>query len=414
MERSRPAARRLAGLDGVRGVAVLLVVLSHAHVPFFGPGGIEGVTTFFTLSGFLITGLLLKEHQVTGRIDLLAFWGRRALRLLPALVMFVAVTSTVFWVVGWGTRAAILTWTKPVLLYYSNLQQLRHQPLGPFPHTWSLAVEEQFYLVWPLLLVPLLFLLRGRRGARVWLFAGMVVLTALSVGWRLLVGLSGPHGGWVVTAPQTTIFSMTAGACLAVIYEHGWRPGRWAVPVVLAVLSAYFWLPLLVPAYAGWVWGPVLYTMLSLVLIAWSTGERPTPVAWRPLRFLGTVSYGWYLWHFPVTYVLVTGLFKVRHLTAGLWLGIAASLLVAAMSWHYVERPLQRRFRRRLERVQLSTASGPAGTPVAGQGTPDGKATDGGIPDRHLDQRAAADQRDHVGERGQIIDLTALGPHPPR
>ena len=132
-----PAGKRVAGLDGVRGLAVLLVVFSHARVPYFGAGGIEGVTAFFTLSGFLITGLLLKEFRVTGRLDLPAFWARRALRLLPALFVFVAVTGLMFWVAGWANRSTLIGWSKPVLLYYSNFALNRHVALGPFRHTWS-------------------------------------------------------------------------------------------------------------------------------------------------------------------------------------------------------------------------------------------------------------------------------------
>jgi peptidoglycan/LPS O-acetylase OafA/YrhL len=359
-----PGGKRVAGLDGVRGFAVLLVVLSHDRVPFFGPGGIQGVTTFFTLSGFLITGLLLKEHRVTGRIDLIAFWGRRALRLLPALFAFVGLTSAVFWAAGWGSRASVAAWIKPVLLYYGNIQTILGRPLGPFRHTWSLAVEEQFYLVWPLLLLPVLVVLRGRRWARVWLFSGMLLLTALSVFWRLHVGLSGPNGSWVRLAPHTTVFSMTAGACLAVIYDRSLRPGRWAAPLSFLGLTAYFWLPDLVPTYAGWVWGPLIYTALALVLIASTAGERRTVFTWRPLRSLGTVSYGWYLWHYPFM-VVAAHQFEERHLTAALWFGMVISLVIAVLSWRYVEQPLQRRYRRRLERVHVSTATpSPVPAPV--------------------------------------------------
>lgn len=363
---ARPTGLRVAGLDGVRGVAVILVVFSHAGVPLFGAGGIEGVTTFFTLSGFLITGLLLKEHRVTGRLDLPAFWGRRALRLLPALFTFVGVTGLFFWVAGWGGRAAVIAWSRPVLLYYGNIAMIEHgqSALGPFRHTWSLAVEEQFYLVWPLVLTPVLMLLCRRRSGWLWLLVGMFALTVMSLGWRLVGGSTGPQGGWVGIAPHTTVFSMTAGAALAVLHERGWRAGRWAGPVAPVVLSAYFWVPEAFPRYAGWVTGPAIYTGLALVLIAGTAGQRRTIFSWRPLRAVGTVSYSWYLWHFPFTLVLVAKMFTVRHLTIALWLGMLVSLLIAALSWRYVERPLQRRFRGRLERVRLAvTPPSVAGDP---------------------------------------------------
>jgi peptidoglycan/LPS O-acetylase OafA/YrhL len=343
---------RLAGLDGVRGLAVLIVVMSHAQFRFFGPGGIQGVTTFFALSGFLITGLLLKEFRQNGRIDLLSFWGRRALRLLPALFAFVGVTGLVFLVIGWIDRRTLVVVVKPVLLYYGNLHVIAGGSLGPFQHTWSLAVEEQFYLVWPLLLSAALLLLRGRRRAALWLVVGFLTLTALSVGWRLYAGMV-LADRTVAHAPHTTVFSMTAGAALAVAYQRGWRPGRWAGAGAVLVVSAYFWLPPLIPRYAGWVTGPVIYTLLAIGLVACALGEHRTILSARPLRALGTVSYGWYLWHFPLILMLITRHARVRHLTAALWLAVIGSLVVAALSWRYLEQPLQRRFRRRLERAQL-------------------------------------------------------------
>jgi peptidoglycan/LPS O-acetylase OafA/YrhL len=410
-----PAGKRVAGLDGVRGLAVLLVVLSHARVPYFGAGGIEGVTAFFTLSGFLITGLLLKEFRVTGRLDLPAFWARRALRLLPALFVFVGVTGLMFWVAGWAGRSTLIGWSKPVLLYYSNFALNWHVALGPFRHTWSLGVEEQFYLMWPLLLLPALLLTRRLRSAWVWLLLAMAGATALSLGWRVAVGMGWwgfGKGGWVVVAPQTTIFSMTAGACLAVLHQRGWRPGRWAGPVALLGLSAYFWLPDLAPAYAGWVMGPALYTGVTLVVLACTSGDRTTVFSWRPLRALGTVSYGWYLWHFPFALVLAGHLFKVRHEQTATWLGMITSLVIAAMSWQYVEKPLQRRFRGRLERVRLTdgvaTAGLPAPAPVPAPAT--APAADPAADDVQVPGPADAP----VADQDRVIDLTALERRVPR
>jgi peptidoglycan/LPS O-acetylase OafA/YrhL len=213
-------------------------------------------------------------------------------------------------------------------------------------------------------------LLRGRRraGGRPWpLLAVMISLTGVSVGYRLFGGVV--HGNAdVADAPHTTVFSMTAGAALAVVYERGWRPGRWAGVAGVLVLSAYFWLPMLFPAYAGWVTGPAIYTLLALALIGTGVGTGWWLFAWHPLRALGSVSYGWHLWHFPLTLALITRQTGIRHVREALWLNIVLSLLVAALSWRYLERPLQRRFRHRLERARLDP--GPAAPSVGSIPTP--------------------------------------------
>jgi peptidoglycan/LPS O-acetylase OafA/YrhL len=347
------ATGRVPGLDGIRGFAVLLVVLSHAHVPFFGPGGIAGVTTFFVLSGFLITGLLLKEHRRTGRIDLLAFWGRRALRLLPALLVFLGVITVLYLTLGWATRSQMTEVLRPVLLYYGNIHIAVGGVLDPFRHTWSLAVEEQFYLVWPLLLTAALFPLRARGSRAAILFAGLVVLTVASAGWRLYQGLhlGEPDVRWL---PHTTVFSMTAGGALAVLFDNGWRPGRWALPAGLIALSAYFWLPVALLGPSPWILGPVVYSVFALVLIVSVLGTSSTPLTWEPLRWTGKVSYGWYLWHFPVMYTLMNNPDSVVHYTVALAMVVVVSLGISGISWHYLEEPVQRRFRHRLERVRLA------------------------------------------------------------
>lgn len=362
--RAKPA--RVAGLDGIRGLAVILVVFSHAQIPWFGPGGIEGVTAFFTLSGFLITGLLIKEYRLSGRVDLIAFWLRRALRLLPALFAFVAIAGAIYVVMGWMDLSHFRDLSRAVVLYYSNFYRAFHGTLGPFSHTWSLAVEEQFYLVWPLLLTPTLVLAGRRRRAGQTVFVLAVLLTLVSVAWRLHPGTTPGHGA-VFMLPHTTIFSMTAGACLAVVYERGWRLEHGALPLSLVGASAYFWFPLLRPQWAGWVIGPIFYTLITLVIIAAVSGTRWTPFALRPLRAIGTVSYGWYLWHYP--FVLALMHHRVAHPTAATWMVILGTLGMAGLSWVYLEKPLQRRFRGRLERARL-TAGPVAEAPAEGGGTP--------------------------------------------
>jgi peptidoglycan/LPS O-acetylase OafA/YrhL len=402
-------------------LAVLLVVFSHAHVPLFAPGGIVGVTLFFTLSGFLISGLLLREYDEHGRIDLPAFWGRRALRLLPALYVFLTVISGLWLLFGWSSSPrSMVRAVLPVVGYIGNLTLATGGTIGPFRHTWSLAIEEQFYLVWPLLLLGLLTVLGRRRRRTVWLLSVLVALTVASASWRVWDGVAQGHlhleaGLW----PWATVFSMTAGAALAVVYRAGWRPGRGAGAVSLIALvvllagEALFdpYVALVDAYWGGWIWGPLWYTGIGVVLIASVSGSGWSPFLFRPLRGLGTISYGWYLWHLPfVPYVeRLSGRWLPHLAMAGVVVG---SLLVAVASWRLVERPLQRRFRHRLERARLTDAPGsrepapapdPGADPGIGPGTDsdvDSPAEPGALPS------GAAAALGRTSAAGPVIEVT--------
>jgi peptidoglycan/LPS O-acetylase OafA/YrhL len=352
---------RLAGLDGLRGIAVAFVVLDHAHVDgwlwhIFSIGGTAGVTTFFVLSGFLITSLLLREHDVRSRIDLPAFWGRRALRLLPGLWLWLAVTTLVFWLAGWSQLGYFVdNLVKPAVLYYADFEVLR-RPLGPVQHTWSLAVEEQFYLVWPLLLIGLLLLVRRWR-ARLGPTALVVVLLALTVvagWWRLRVGEQ-PGGLLAATRrPDTNAVSLLAGATLAAVTRGGWRPPSWCAwlgwPVVVAMLVVPR-LPGLTHRFTT-VNAVILLTVLAVLALATSS----TVFTSRALRSVGAISYGLYLWHFPLMTAYAGEVFRPlgNHRAATSVLIALGAAVAAYLSFVLVERPLMRRYKRRLERVHLT------------------------------------------------------------
>jgi peptidoglycan/LPS O-acetylase OafA/YrhL len=168
-------------LDGLRGIAILLVVARHADTPGCASGGAIGVTMFFTLSGFLITSLLLEESASTGRVDLAAFYRRRALRLFPALFACIAVTIVL--AVLLGTWIASEQMVAAALLYFGNWALIARAEAGVLGHTWSLSVEEQFYVTWPLVLV-----LFGRsRRAVIWL-AGTGALVSVGLRFKLYSG----------------------------------------------------------------------------------------------------------------------------------------------------------------------------------------------------------------------------------
>ena len=355
---------RLAGLDGLRGIAVAYVVLDHAHVDgrllhIFSIGGTAGVTTFFVLSGFLITSLLLREHDVCGRIDLPAFWGRRALRLLPGLWLWLAVTTLVFWQAGWTQLWFFVdNLVKPALLYYADFEVLRRQ-LGPVQHTWSLAVEEQFYVVWPLLLIGLLLLVRRRaRLAPAALVVVLLVLTLVAGWWRLRVG--GEPGGALAASrrPDTNAVSLLAGATLAALCRGGWRPPSWCVWLGWPAVAAMLVIPRL-PGLAtrfSTVNAVLMLTALAVAAVCACLAPGSRVFTSGPLRSVGAISYGLYLWHFPLMTAYAGGFFRPlgSHRAATSVLIAIGAALAAYASFVLVERPLMRRYKKRLERVHLT------------------------------------------------------------
>ncbi len=357
---------RLAGLDGLRGIAVLYVVLDHAHVDrslhrIFSIGGAAGVTTFFVLSGFLISSLLLREHDVHGRVDLPAFWGRRALRLLPALWLWLAVLTLVFWRAGWTELGFFLDeLVKPVFFYYSDFAVL-NRGLGPVGHTWSLSVEEQFYLLWPPLLLALLWATGrrpGRTGPRL-LTVVLVLLALVGAWWRLKVGQQ-PDGELISPRrPDTNAVSLVAGAAVAAAVRSGWTPPAamrfLAWPAVLGMLV----IPRVEPVQGALhpTNAVLLLTVLALVTVTGCLAPGSRAFTSTPLRSVGAVSYGFYLWHFPLMTAFTGGLFQPfgdREVVTNVTIAFGA-LVVAYASFVLMERPLMRRYRGRLERVHLGT-----------------------------------------------------------
>ncbi|WP_081866431.1 acyltransferase family protein [Blastococcus sp. URHD0036] len=341
-------------IEGLRALAVLLVIADH----LFGwpSGGFIGVDVFFVISGFLITGLLLREHERTGRISFADFYRRRVRRILPASLLVLAVTavasSTLYFAgrvqeilgdVGWALGFSA-NWRFAVL----GTDYLHAEgPTSPVQHYWSLAVEEQFYVVWPLVLVLLLW--SGRR--RGWsagtrtraVGAVLVAITAGSFGYALWDTAENPS--WAYFSTATRAWELGVGALVAV--AAGRLRGlsvRMRTAVALLGLAAVLVSPFVVSEESGfpapWAALPVLGAAL---LIASGTGGRArglglltNPVS----RYLGATSYSLYLWHFPV---IVLGLAVFPEVDATYYaatLGITA--LAAAASYHLVEQPIRR------------------------------------------------------------------------
>jgi peptidoglycan/LPS O-acetylase OafA/YrhL len=309
-------------LDGIRGVAIALVIATH----YWGlpGGGPLGVGLFFVLSGFLITTLLLEELD-TGRLDLRNFYARRCRRLLPALAVLLVVYIIVRGAPG--LRVAALAG-----LYAGNIVQAIW-PAGPvsgsaLAHLWSLAQEEQFYLVWPVLLA---FLARGRR-----LLLALCALTAALIAYRAVVASGGTLNASRTYAPDFRSDWLVAGAVLAVLRRRGFR---WNEAAALGGFVAIFVGSILNPWTQSWfVWQAPIFMAGCALLVgaAHSRTQMAELLSVRPLVWLGRISYSLYLWHVPVYAV-----FGYRHPLLALPIALAA----AGLSYRFVEEPFRRRTR---------------------------------------------------------------------
>jgi peptidoglycan/LPS O-acetylase OafA/YrhL len=321
---------RRPALDGLRGVAVLLVVVSHLSEPnsWVRQFGMVGVTVFFTLSGFLITSILLEQHATTGRMDFPRFYRARFMRLAPAMLVCVAIVTALGGLLGPGyatPRLALgaVTCTSNWSLAFGAAG---NQALV---HTWSLSVEEQFYLLWPVTL-----LLLGRFGRR-WLIAAMLAGIAASVASPFL--LAAPDGARVYFGSDTHANSLLIGCLLAVLMHRGRerasRPALAAVALGLSVLASAAPLGVVV------LLGPPLVGLGTAAVIFWTAQDIGARWLTHPaLTYLGVRSYGLYLWHWPLI-VLSVQLVGVEHWRVASVIALPFAALATACSWRFVEAP---------------------------------------------------------------------------
>ncbi|WP_213816492.1 acyltransferase family protein [Glaciihabitans sp. dw_435] len=350
---------RLTGIDGLRAIAVIAVVVFHLF-PAVMPGGALGVDIFFVISGFLITRLLLREHAATGRVRLAAFWTRRARRLLPALAALVLVCTLAAAVIGGDVMVGIGTQVLSAATFSSNWVAIAtgsdyFAGTSPdlFRNLWSLAVEEQFYLFWPLIL---LLLLRSRRG-----IVGRVLVAAAVASAVLMLVLYNVGAGAtrVYYGTDTHLFGLALGGLLAwgAVRFAGRGLVRWAWSrqllmgagclALIALVTLTVVLPAQSPiAFRGGLVVACLLTVGVLVGAAlpgsWLGRALDVPL----LRWIGERSYGLYLWHWPVLVLVRAAMPAWRgsvfaDVVVGL-LTLVVTVGLATVSYRYLETPVRR------------------------------------------------------------------------
>ena len=335
-----------ADIEGMRGIAVLLVVLFHSGVPGF-TGGFTGVDVFFALSGYLITGIILHELAKTGKLSFRNFYARRARRLLPA-AGFAALSTVVLSILLYSPLELVryAKWASYTSVYASNFMFMRDAAnyfasdvsTNPFLHTWSLAVEEQFYLFWPALIALTLIGTKSRR----WLVSVLVALSAVSL--ASCVWLTHYRAPWAFFSLPTRAWEFGLGGLACVLPERIVRGKVW--------ITVFGWLGFVGVLAAACVYTPqttfpglaaVLPVVSTIaVLIAGIAGVHGGPLALLsvgPLQYLGRLSYSWYLWHWPI--LLLTSLRFPGITWPGRLVAAGVALVIANITFLILEKPIR-------------------------------------------------------------------------
>ena len=350
--------RYITGLDGIRAIAVIMVLAYHLKLALF-KSGFLGVTVFFVLSGYLITGILISEVEEEGTIDLKNFWLRRIRRLVPAVMSMAVVIIFVSAVVN---RIIFTKGCKDFLasvLGFNNWWQIFNKVSyfeaagvpSPFTHCWSLAIETQFYLIYPLILLGIYKLVKSRgegRANRGLLFAGVTLLLAL-ISVILMIVLFDPQqdASRVYYGTDTRAFSLLFGALLAILWEYRMVPRRLSASVNMVLGSVSFAVLLVMTiAINGssnfWYRGGQFVGTILTVLVIYTVSGRKTwlsrflsnPV----LKWIGDRSYSMYLWHYPIILLISKGIKASWWITL---IEIVLSVVLAELSYRFIETPIR-------------------------------------------------------------------------
>ena len=342
-------------IEGLRAIAVLLVVLGHAGVPFVR-GGYVGVDVFFVISGFLITSLLLGELSRSGSISIRRFYARRAVRLLPVATLVVGATVIAGWLWLPATRLRSILVDAASSSVYAINYRLAVQgtdylaaegPPSPLQHFWSLAVEEQFYLVWPVLLIVLAVLWRKRGKVPIWPIAGTLALV-IAASLYLSVTQTASAAPWAYFGSHTRAWELAVGALVALFATQAARLPKaiaaamgWMGVAAILTSAALFNETSPFPGYLALL--PVLGTAFVICAGCRSQdGDVQGLLGIRPMQLIGKLSYGWYLWHWPLLLIGPAALGVEPSLSVNLSL-IAAAFILSGISYELVENPIRNR-----------------------------------------------------------------------
>ena len=392
-----PAAPRFGGLDGLRAIAVAAVLIYH-FFPWLLPGGFLGVDIFFVVSGFLITSLLLREHEATGRIRLGAFWRRRARRLLPALVAVLLLGSSAALLVGGDVLVGIGAQIFGSLFFVSNwvfiargADYFARDTPELFRNTWSLSIEEQFYVIMPLLLIVAIV-----STSRFWRAMPFLSLTVGSATAMAMLAAAGEDPTRLYFGSGTHTFGLFMGVSLALLLRpaaatnpSGGAPGRsgraatsggrpaaatagtatptagsrtaralarlgrdlvsWAAALAGLAVLAWLALTLREGSPESFLWGFQLASAAALLVVWAVTRPRATVgllLDTAPFRWVGERSYGLYLWHWPVLVLVSAALPGVRASDPSGWivgtLALLITLPLTVLSYQFLEQPVRR------------------------------------------------------------------------
>jgi peptidoglycan/LPS O-acetylase OafA/YrhL len=357
-----PQGQRWDSLDGVRAFAVVSVMLLHLGRPYLLPGGLFGVDIFFVLSGFLITSLLIGEAEKRkGRVNLRDFYIRRALRLLPALaavIVFVVLAVSILRGLA-PVRHSSLTGLPWVALYVSNWLRAvdvnmypTGYPLGMLAHTWSLSVEMQFYLIWPLIFVACSLHKRPKRRISAVLF-GIVILEWI---YRASLALSGVSLDRISNGTDTHSDGLLIGCALAFWLASGfdpnkprWAPSRLVVTLSVGLIAALVLFKSTAPS-SSMTETVTGYTVVPIAtaVILWNQLWTPLPalhsvLTFRPILWIGCRSYGLYIWHYPIYVIFAYATFRGTHPDVERQVcEFSFSFVVAAISFRLIEQPALR------------------------------------------------------------------------
>jgi peptidoglycan/LPS O-acetylase OafA/YrhL len=353
-------------LDGLRGLAIIAVVADHTR-QFSNRWAFIGVDAFFVLSGFLITTLLLEEWDRFDSISLKSFYLRRALRLLPALVACLLVIVLYAWLVSPAAAPSVTVDAVVALFYCTNWSfALGFRDMSDFGHTWSLSIEEQFYILWPPALILLLRRSASRRSMLHLILLGIFLVSAV----RVFLVTTGASFWRIHCGTDTRCDALLIGCAVAVAFSAGIFPRsaaarRWLRTAAFAAIAGLVYLSC--HAFDADTEFNVVYLVIPLlaavVMVEALVAERGPfhwVLSWGWLVYLGRISYGLYVWHMPIFFIV-----QARNwpLATELSVELSVTAVIVLASYYLLERPLLR-LKSRFSKLGATSGEAPAGSDV--------------------------------------------------